>query len=134
MLKFKKRPWLSLALWAVATLALGACGGGGSSGGPDDGPGDEQGTITGRVVDAITGGDVAGATVTVGDATVTSGATGEFTLSADYGDRIGVSVSADGFSDTQEIVLLSEMHANATLTVKLLEVSHTETFLVRRAR
>lgn len=71
-------PWWALA--ALVVLLAGCGGGGGDDGGGGGGGGTGTATVTGRVVDAISGLGVAGATITYGGATATSSATGTFSL------------------------------------------------------
>lgn len=95
------------ALALAATLA--ACGGGS---GDDRGSGSQTvvrpapvepqpGGLSGRVLSAANGQPVAGATVEVGGATVTTGADGSFSFSGlTQADRVSVTISAAGFART----------------------------------
>ena len=82
--KWPRSRFLSFTPWyllAALILLIAGCGGGGGGGG-DDGGGNQPttATITGRVVDAISGLGVQGATVSYGSVTDISGPTGAFSL------------------------------------------------------
>ncbi len=85
-----------LVLSAGLALAVGCAKDGGT--GPGPGPSPTVGTVTGVVVSATTGTPIAGATIQSGTATTTTGASGQFTLTADAGDRVVVRLRAPGFA------------------------------------
>ena len=96
--------WVIFALSVVALLS--ACsGGGGDSGTPSSPPPPPAtGTITGKVSDNMTGGAIAGATVTDGTVTATTAADGTYTLSsAPVASRKVLTISANNYAFSSKI-------------------------------
>lgn len=67
--------------FAVLALLVAGCGGGGGGGG--GGTPSNRATITGNVVDAVSGSGIPGVRVLYGDATATTGADGTFSITVD---------------------------------------------------
>ncbi|MFW5867691.1 MAG: carboxypeptidase regulatory-like domain-containing protein [Armatimonadota bacterium] len=95
----KNLPLSGAIILALALLASTGCGGGGTPTG--------LATIRGTVVDDGTLGPVAGATVSVGTATVQTDAQGSFEVEAQSGTRT-LTINADGYDELQATVTLSE--------------------------
>ncbi len=96
---------------------------------PDPGPSQTTGTISGQVMDGLTGQTVASATVSVAGQTTTTAADGSFTLTGiDPADRIIVDVTRGGFADQQKIVRLAGGGDTVNVSVRLLPIGVTQVF------
>nr|WSX81738.1 carboxypeptidase regulatory-like domain-containing protein [Streptomyces sp. NBC_00899] len=67
----------------------------------------EQGQVSGKVTDSVTGNPVSGATVAVGDATATTGADGGYRLTLPTGDQT-LAVSAFGYGQKTATTTVSQ--------------------------
>ena len=118
------RGGLRLSVMLLCALLLSACGGGGSgdSGGiPTPSAQTETGTVSGRVVVAMSNERVPNATVSVGSATATTAADGSYTLSAGVGERVTLRINAANFAETFQIVRVTARQTTA-VDVQLLRV------------
>ncbi len=118
-----------LAAFALAATLV-ACGGGGDGTNshpytPAPPQATQPGSITGRVLSADTGLPVAGATVTAGGTTVTTGADGTFAITGlTQADRVPVTISAGGHASTVRITSVTSGIATA-VTAQLLMIANT---------
>ncbi len=111
----------------IAAFALAACSGGGSSGSTTTTPTSTTGTISGVVIDNSTGTPIANATVTSGTSTVTTDASGAYSLTGlTASSRAVVNISATNYADGSRI---TAVFANGTsrADAALLPVAYTGT-------
>jgi hypothetical protein len=98
--------WFRGLIGAICISSLVACGGGGGDDPPDGPP--TTGSVSGLVVSASTGAPLAGATVTSGTASATTGADGRYTLNGVAPGAAVISFAATGHARN---------FANATVVV-----------------
>jgi uncharacterized membrane protein len=116
----------------VACALVGAAAFGATfckSDGPSSPNGSPQGTVTGAVLSSSTGAPIAGATVQSGTATTTTDANGQFTLTADAGERVLVRLRAAGFAATLRALRLRSSQST-DLQVQLIPVGASQSLTV----
>lgn len=125
-----RRTWIralqGILLACVLLGTLGSsisCGGGGGGDGTPD-PTPTPGSVVGKVKNFVSDQGIAGATVTDGTISTTTGSDGTYAMDVAPGDRKRITVTAQGFGNTQKITsVVSE--GTTQLDVTLLPATET---------
>ena len=87
-----------------------------------------SGTVSGKVINGLTGDPISGAAVQVASTGVNTDANGDFSVTVDIGERIPITVTQTGFVEQQKITSLTSDRFEDYLTIRVLPVSETTTF------
>lgn len=87
-----------------------------------------SGTVSGKVINGLTGDSISGAMVQIDSTTVSSDANGDFSATVDVSERIAITVTSAGFVEQQKITSLTSDRFEDYLTIRVLPVSETTTF------
>ncbi|MFZ5502324.1 MAG: Ig-like domain-containing protein [Pseudomonadota bacterium] len=85
-------------------VLVSACGGGNDTDDRQPIPtSTTTGTVSGRIISAVSGEGVANAAISVGSATTTTAADGSYTLTVEAGERVILRIDAPGFAETIQV-------------------------------
>lgn len=81
------------------------------------------GTVSGKVMQGLTGVELSGASVTVGNQTTASDGNGDFAVTLGINERIPVTVRLDGYTELQKVASLNSDRFEDYLALRLLPLS-----------
>lgn len=87
-----------------------------------------SGTVSGKVMHGLTGAELSGASVTVGNQTTASDGSGDFAVTIANSERIPVTVRLDGYAELQKVASLNSDRFEDYLALRMLPISLSTTF------